>query len=237
VNKKSYRRFLVSLAPLLAIVALASIPASAQAKTECTAPLCPHWYQNGNELVAGQEFPIVSWGKLTLLNTTLGPLECENVAAGDIINPEGYTGGRGTAITEAFVPYDCTNGKCEVAGEVIQVAAEKLPWAGFIDEITSGSHTFRQENTGVEVHITCPKAFVNEKFFTDATHTQKPRLIKGAGIGVLPSELVFGEGSGELNSVPLIGTGTTEQSLKAMGFTEQQTIAACNTILSFKCPS
>jgi hypothetical protein len=229
VNKKSYRRFLVSLAPLLAIVALASIPASAQALTPCTPPACPHWYQNGTSIgPAGAEFAIVSWGKLVLNNATLGPLECENIAGGDIINPEGETGVRGTATTEEFIPYDCTNESCATAGEEIKVVPEKLPWAGFINEVTAGSKTWRQENTGVEVHITCPAALVNEKFFTDATHFQAPKLVKGTGIGSKPSELEFAAGAGELNSSPLIGLGKTEGNLKAMGYASQAIISASN---------
>jgi hypothetical protein len=232
VNKKSHRRFLVSLAPLLAIVALASVPASAQALTACTPPSCPHWYQNGTSIGApGAEFPIVSWGKQTLSLANLGPLECENIAAGDIINPGGTEGAgavRGIATTEEFIPYDCVNESCATAGEEIKVVPEKLPWAGFIDEITAGSKTWRQENTGVEVHITCPAAVVNVKFFTDATHFQKPQLLKGSGIGSKPSTLVFGAGSGELQSSPLIGTGITEQSLKAMGYASQAIISVQN---------
>src|SRR5262245_58009415 len=95
------RRFLISLAPLLAIAALAVMPVAAQAETQ-------HWYRNGAKLAEATVNPIVMWGgKVDLSQTSagLGEIHCKSAAGGTIENPTGGLAGIGR--TNAYVFYEC----------------------------------------------------------------------------------------------------------------------------------
>jgi hypothetical protein len=183
-----------------------------------------HWYQNGLQLPEGNQFPIISWGTLTLSNATLGATECETVAGGDVENPLG--GGIGRQETEAFVPYDCVSETCEAAAGQVELIPEKLPWVGVIEE--EPLHVFRVNTSGFVLRLKCAALFTNEEFFATEGKEHKPRVINGSGIGSKPSQVEFDALSGELETKPSVGGGKTSGSLKTMGYGTQAILGIKN---------
>jgi hypothetical protein len=104
------RRFLIGLAPLLAIAAFAVVPVAAQAATQ-------HWYKNGAIVQEGPEgnTPVVTFGgKINLSQTSaIGEINCKGVGGGTIENPAG--GGAGIGRSNSATFYECKAPQCEAA--------------------------------------------------------------------------------------------------------------------------
>jgi hypothetical protein len=100
------RRFLIGLAPLFAITALAVMPVAAQAETQ-------HWYRAGVKLAEASPQPVVTFGgKINLSqNSALGEINCKGTGGGVIENPTG--GGAGTGKSNAASFYECKAPQCE----------------------------------------------------------------------------------------------------------------------------
>jgi len=120
-------RKLFSLAPLLAVVAFAVMPAASRAAN-------PHWYKSGTRLAEGSKLPIVEFGGAVNLaqESPAGEINCKGVGAGYVENPKGTapnTGEKGPAgvgKTESSNFYECKEPKCEA-----EIAASPLGGLGF----------------------------------------------------------------------------------------------------------
>jgi len=118
---------LFSLAPLLAIVAFAVVPAASQAAN-------PHWYKSGGRLAENSKLPVVTFGGATNLaqNSPAGEINCKAVGAGYVENPKGTApntgakGPAGTGKTESSNFYECKEPNCEA-----EIAASPLAGLGF----------------------------------------------------------------------------------------------------------
>jgi len=154
------RRFLIGLAPLFAIAAVAVMPVAAQAVTQ-------HWYKNGPILEAGPEntTAVVTFGGETNLsqNSAIGTINCRGVGGGTIENPVG--GGAGTGKTNSASFYECKAPECEAAvaekfgttgrGTAVtenNPAATKEPafpgWTNVLEESTVGGVSSIREKIG-----------------------------------------------------------------------------------------
>ena len=143
------RKFLIRLAPLLAIAAFAVVPAAAQGAK---------YFKAGAEIPVGEHVPTLSWGTLTLTpNPAVAPATtCENVVGGFVTN--GAETGEGA--TSNFATYNCVNAGCppgkvkigegEFEKEFV-VVATKLPWPSTLIE----EEGIRVNSTGVQVSLGC----------------------------------------------------------------------------------
>jgi hypothetical protein len=100
------KKLLTSIAPLLALAALAVMPVAAQAVTQ-------HWYKNGAKLEVAASEPIVTFGGEVNLSqlSALGEINCRQVGGGSIENPTG--GGAGVGRTDAVDFFECKAPQCE----------------------------------------------------------------------------------------------------------------------------
>jgi hypothetical protein len=227
------KKFLISLAPLLAIAAFAMAT---------TAQAAPHYYSN-NVIVGTEPKNVTAWGTITLALTKPPALvgttiTCHNSAAGQIKNPAGVGGGPGEGNTELFATYKCESEKNCLLGETTMVKAERLPstlppaaqgpgWPSVLTEEVVG--TIRAETTNIEVDIDCVKAGKVEKEtkfdIGPGEKGQRPKAVKGTS-ALHPGFLEFGVGSGELEVVGSSNTvsGKTEGEVKVLGYEEQELI-------------
>jgi hypothetical protein len=228
------RKLFISLAPPLAIAALATGPATAQA--------APHYYAD-NLIVGTAPKNVTAWGTITialvkppaLVGTSI---TCHNSAAGKVSNPGGVGGAAGTGNTELFATYKCESEKNCLLGETTTVKAERLPstlppgtqdtgWPSVLTEEVVG--TIRSETTNIEVDIDCVKAGKVEKEtkfdIGPGEKGQRPKSVKGIS-ALHPGFLEFGVGSGELEVVGSGNTvsGRTEGEVKILGYEEQEFI-------------
>src|SRR5947209_534356 len=101
-------RFLMGLAPVVAVAAFELMPAAAHAT--------PHYYVNGEPLAAGNVVPVLAWGTLTLTlmaPSTEPPTTCEDASGGFVENPEGPAGvAPGKGATLRFSSWNCSNAGC-----------------------------------------------------------------------------------------------------------------------------
>jgi hypothetical protein len=102
------KKLLTSIAPLLALAAVAVMPVAAQAVT-------PHWYKSGAKLEAGTSEPIVTFGGEVNLSQTssVGEINCRQVGGGSVENPVG--GGAGIGRTDSVEFFECKSPQCEAA--------------------------------------------------------------------------------------------------------------------------
>src|ERR1700730_13683617 len=150
------RKFIMRLAPLLAIAAFVALPAVAQA-TE------PHFYKSNSLVPQGEKIATISWGTLTLTPEPAeagAPTVCENAAGGFVENPAGEAppnGPAGVGQTQDFVSWNCTNAACPpgeqpgLGPREFVVGSETLPWSLKLIEETG----IRTEATGVRVTLGC----------------------------------------------------------------------------------
>lgn len=132
-------RKLASLAALLAIAALALIPATSVAAT-------PHWFKAGKRQAEGVKVPFMIWGgPVDLAMEEPVFTQCRTVAAGYIENPKGTgtevgeKGPAGAGQILSFNSYECQQKSCEegIAREygalgykgVGFLAAYNFPWS------------------------------------------------------------------------------------------------------------
>jgi hypothetical protein len=121
------RKLLISLGPLLAVAALAVVPAASQGVV-CTAPACPHVYKNGVAGGEGQKVREIWWGTLKLKNQTLGEVICHDIFGAFDENPTG--GGNAKGQVQGFYAYECEDKLCTetLKGKGIKVTPGRLPW-------------------------------------------------------------------------------------------------------------
>jgi hypothetical protein len=221
------KKFLMSLAPLLAITALAVVPAAQAA---------PHYWVNGAKLKEGvaNTKTSIAWGTITLKGTKGGTpgnkITCHNAAAGTAFNPELEAAGEG--LTQVFATFDCEQEfVCPAKTTGVAVTAEKLPWTNKLTEEVVG--TIRQETNGVKVQIECFEGGIkiaSIPFVIGATEKgQRPNSKSGTS-ALHPGFLEFDSGSGELEVEGSAGTitGKTEGVVKVLGYNAQELIVTKN---------
>jgi len=210
----------ISLAPLLATVAFAMVPATAQADTP------PHWFLGapGNASRVGESgipnpLPTISWGTLDLFPEKSGLVLCNNVvAAGYVENPPpvSASGPAGVDLTESFNPYDCVDGECPAEfGLELQVKAEGLPWPSRLEEEVGPPRVIRDRSTEVELSVLCVAKGKYEGYPGLATLMAPPILCTGVG----------GPSNGEFDPRVVKGTSATIQT--RLIFTGEPTQLEC----------
>jgi hypothetical protein len=141
------RRFL-GLAPLLAVIALATLPAVSQAE--------PHWYLGSAPLKAGKKMSVKTEGKLlfSIPGTTI-QVSCAVKDVEVLLNPIG--GGAGVDSMKSFKLSSCGPNPCPVLASgkqgTLKVNSLKLPWASRLVEIPP----IADEISGIEIEFTCKK--------------------------------------------------------------------------------
>lgn len=216
------KKKLLGLAPLLAILAFAMVPAAAQAKAPA------HFFKNGALLEpipadpSSNGLDIISWGTLTLANPALGALKCENIFSGDAWNPETKTE-TGLAVVDGYSAFDCVAPGCTGAGGTnLEVIPEGLSnpeghWeASLVEEGTEtklkvGNKT-EASKTKIAFEVNCV-GVVKVKFHGEL----KPTANNGSEIPA-PSKLTFAPAtSGTLESTGGFGVGEVSGKVKIMG--------------------
>lgn len=146
-------RKLAALAPLLAAVAFAAVPAAAQA--------VPHWYKK-NALVGSAPVPVATAGALTL--EALGnTIKCKVKDTEEIWNPA--SGGPGEDLMTAFQLVGCKN---KVSSPVcpkgaVEVLANGLPWPSVLVIPPSGAG-IRDEILKVRLQVRCIPGTPGDEF-------------------------------------------------------------------------
>ena len=177
------RRLLSALVPLLAIVALAAIPAAAQAE--------PHWYVKGKPLTKKKNVK-------TEAGLTIGPIpgttivvSCKVKDVETLENPA--SGGPGIDLMKAFKVTSCGPNPCPVnsagiAG-ALKVNALGLPWPSRLVEVPP----IADEISGITLEFTCKK--------TGPLFTLTGTLFPWVNL----NQLEFTSGTGTLSGVPVTG--------------------------------
>jgi len=234
------KRFLIGLAPLLAIAAFAVVPGVAQAACISTkAGECPHYFVEGSKKsVQGAKTGVsIGWGDITLTGTAgalIGAhITCHNAAAGTLNNPEPTASEAGKGAVSVFNPFECKQEKiCPSLTNKVKVIAENLPWPDLLTEEVAG--VIRQETTGVKVDIICEEAGVvtaELHFIPGKTEKscwrlefcgQRPKGVEGTS-ALHPGLLEFDPGSGELEQEGSGGLvrGATSGAVKSLEYNAQ----------------
>jgi hypothetical protein len=160
----------------------------------------------------------MAWGSLTLENAKIGALTCLTLEGGVLFNPVG--GGAGKGVLDAVTFYECVAPTCEAAKGLQEVIPEKLKWSSVLIEEAG---LFRDRIEGITLREICVGGEGNVEFHG----MLKPSLEAGTIIGAAPARLVFGAGSGSLQSVE--GAVTASARLKLMGFEGGEIITASKT--------
>jgi hypothetical protein len=162
--------------------------------------------------------PAIYWGSLTLENAKIGAFTCPMLAGGPLANSVGGGAGKGTLDMVAF--YDCVAPTCEAAKGLLELIPEKLKWSSVLIEEAG---LFRDRIESIALREICVGGEGNVEFHG----MLKPSLEAGTLIGAAPARLVFGAGSGSLQSVE--GAVTASARLKLMGFEGGEIISAKKT--------
>ncbi|MGO9760493.1 MAG: hypothetical protein ACLP1Q_04440 [Solirubrobacteraceae bacterium] len=233
------KKFLISLAPLLAVVAFAVMPVAAQA--------APHWYICKHETTATHEYTdsacsvklagkgeyersrlpfevekvvkktrVKTFGVLTLTNATLGKVKCFVDDHGKIWNT--LLAEVGKDEIQVFENYECESvGETCKAG--LAVTSEGLPWAS---ELVAGP-PIRDKITGIKIRVKCTNPEVNTVFEGELT----PEFVNGTQANGGVSFAEFGTGSGHLTS-SLVGEGTVTGKDYIIGVENAEQILVIN---------
>jgi hypothetical protein len=215
------KRLQITLAPLLAVAAFAVMPAVSQA--------VPHVYKDGTIGKEGSKVRYIEWG--TLLDTNgsnfVSEWICHTVVAGVLQNPTG--GGAAVGKVQAFFPYECQSASClTLGGKELTGTADKLPWKTEVTEPDQG--VFRQRtgekgNNTESIHLLMNCEGVEE--WEEFGGWSPKFLNNGQAIGLLPAELEFDAGAGELESVA-IGGVATHGTVKVQGYGQQELLEIKN---------
>jgi hypothetical protein len=239
------KKLLISLAPLLAVVAFAAMPAVSQAAK----------YEVNHTTSPVEKVPYISWGTLTLTNSLGGtPVSCENAVTGWVEQ------GAANEATLGWHADNCKDEECELAGGKIGVIFEnengpqsnptKLEWPGLLE---GTSPSIRLKSTNVKVYVHCqfaglpstekagtgPFAGLEERNSSEYNAPGAVSCTAGAGGGTsspktvnhalpLAGLLTFTGGAGGELICSNSGKGITTGSLKTLGFSGQQEISTAN---------
>jgi hypothetical protein len=246
-------RLLMGLAPMLAVAALAAMPAVSQA--------APHYYKSGVLIPEGERVPILEWGRLKLeyAPALAASTTCEIIAGGYVENAVG--GGAGIGATLRDAAYNCTDAECpsgefEVKGQKYEKEFEmshppqSFPWPSVL--IEPEARVIRTSIAGVVMKEACVAhnlsrstageggstgAGENEQFvlpsggpptltcLADERWMQTPQTENGTNNGPNQSKVVFNAGAGALDCAGGAFPATSRESLKIMGYKGSELIA------------
>jgi len=205
------KKLLISLTPLVAYVAFATVPVASQAVIckpfKQNLGKVPHYCANAVKLeeypaIAAEKTPVISWAKLALGGAT--GVQCKNVVGGNVWNPDvsgtgtpaypSNTTGQGEQETLEFTTYECLlPGSTCGPGTLTEarVIAENLPWTGVVRE-GDGNTTLRLENNGVRVTVGC---FLDNPFPPNEAAKGQPAaaLVRSGGPGTPKNGANFGQ--------------------------------------------
>ena len=148
------KKFFASLVPLLAITALAVMPAAAQAE--------PHWYKK-NVLVGASPVTVATSGSLTF--SALGTnIKCKVSDTEEIWNPAG--GGAGQDLVTTFTLSGC---KIKEASPICpkgaaEVTANGLGWPSHLVTTPPPGSVIRDEIEKVRLVVKCNAASAGDEF-------------------------------------------------------------------------
>jgi hypothetical protein len=191
------------------------------------------WYRNGVALEGGAlGADVLGWGKLVLETKTMGTMTCLWHFGGEVVNP---VVGAGEGRIDGASVYDCKSENCEGALksklEIIPEGLNKFgEWEAKITEPEVGIIRLKVGNktsgspTQIQFLISCPNTGLGETK-TLARGELTPKYKNGTAIGVSPSKMEFGTGSGELELAG-VAEGKVNGSLKLMGYETGEVIAA-----------
>jgi hypothetical protein len=164
------KKFLISLAPLLAIAAFAVTPAIAQA--------APQWYSNGKLIPAGEVVPVQTNGALTF-TVAKKSIKC---MLRDFETVENPAGGPGTDLMLRFALTNCVS-KVPLCptGAQAEVTAEGLPW---FTRLIAGP-PIRDEIAGIILTVHCGSVVIDVYTGTLFPEVGKSVLKFNAGSGTL----------------------------------------------------
>jgi hypothetical protein len=238
------RKFLIRLAPLLAIAAFAVVPAAAQGAK---------YFKAGSEIPLGEHVPTLAWGTLTLTPEppVAKPTVCENVVGAYVTNSA--TIGEGATLN--FATYNCANVECP-AGKVkigegefekeFAVVATQLPWPSTLIEeegirvdstnvkVSLGCIAHSLSNTSPPGKTTAGEPGAQESFYLAAPTTcitngpefvQRPLAVNGKNTTVT-SKLEFDAKAGSLSCAGGAVKGKTAGKLKVAAYKESEVIAS-----------
>jgi hypothetical protein len=196
------KRLYATLLPLIAVAAVAIVPAAAQA--------APHFYKEGVRLPFTEEkTQIVSWGKLKLTASNGIVIECKVIDAGNVWNTTLAANGKDNL--EVFQNYECSSAACAT----VSIVTAKLPYE---TELVAG---IKDKVKVTELIVTCSGTALT------FTGTLEPNVVNGTS-RTAPTVLEFvGAGSGTLTA-PGPVTATVEGKDKILGFVAQELITAVN---------
>ena len=139
------KKLFAGIAPLLAVVAFAVVPAAAQAE--------PHWYKK-LALVGSSPVTAVTGGTLTL-NALSASIKCKVTDTEEIWNPVG--GGAGQDVVTSFVLSGCKNKVASAACPKgpMTVKAEGLPWPSRLFSTPPPNSVIRDEIAKVRLWVGC----------------------------------------------------------------------------------
>ena len=149
-------KYLVPLASVLAVTALASAPALAQAQ--------PHWYINNVRLAEGKPKAVKTGGQISFTNTATGVVvRCTVVDAEVLENPVG--GGAGVDLMKAFKitkcgPNPCPAKKSGTTQAPLVVTAGNLPWPTKLVEVPP----IADEISGMEITFACKGTTISQTY-------------------------------------------------------------------------
>jgi hypothetical protein len=228
---------LMALAPLLATIAVAAMPAAAQA-TE------PHWYGEGASLAQGQlPIPVIEWGTITFKEQQSPGYEitCHISIAGHVGNPDAINAQpAGTGTIDALAPSSCMspNIPCtpsiEAQGPMIGPSGPEA-WTTELNQI---GPSISENITNVKLVIGCAERPYFDRVGVGTTFVNKPGVkwnplapqknTPRSGTSALhPGYFEFGVASGELEG-PGGVTLVAEGKLKILGYEEQELIQVKN---------
>jgi hypothetical protein len=134
------KRLYATLLPLVAVAAVAIVPAAAQA--------APHFYKEGTRLPFTEaKTQVVSWGKLKLTASNGIVIECKVIDAGNVWNTVLAANGKDNL--EVFQNYECSSAQCAT----VSIVTGKLPYETELTEVVSG--TIRDSVKVTELVVTC----------------------------------------------------------------------------------
>jgi len=211
MNKK-----LISLAPLLAIMAFAMVPAAAQAAGNGSPTA---WKLGGKKSAVGTAVPVIAWGTLELVSAA-GTIKCKNAAYSLNTNT---AGGEARSEVVMFSTFECkaSGGECTAPAEERATAFNLTPdavpnkgvWSS--ENVEEGpaeaEETYRAfdlseaPNEPIKVNIECYAAgekvgsllFVSGKTGLGPVGSSTPAIVNGTS-ATKPSETSFDAKSGHL---------------------------------------
>jgi hypothetical protein len=185
------KKHLAGLLPALAVVALAVLPAIAQA----------HNIKINGKKIGTTKEPVLSYGELELKNKTLHNFKCQNFVAGDAWNETTEGTEKAFEETVGFTTYNCA---AEISCEVKNTKGEEVP--GYFAS-AEGPATATGKKTGVSSLPWSGEITEKEGSLGVLTHNVKVWVVLapvGIGLGCLGTEYLYEDKTSGATEKPAI---------------------------------